>query len=587
MKLAIAYFCISLFFVLLRGKLLHKTESRKQTAFNSVRVCIEILALTWVTSYFNGNPPPSTKHVLFAAILWGALFAWKYTSYKKTGSLPAFKWSPAFSVTLFIILFIRISAIWILRTFPVNDVESVITTLRLPLDGFTVIFVKNYLARALLPIVALTAALSCFFGEVCSIFKKPKITCASLTTVGIIVFFALFIKEIPVSRYIDAIKSETAVMKSDLLEKHFIDADSLHITAPEKPRNLIWILMESMENTFADTASGGEAATNYIPEITQLFEKNTGFSHSDKFGGGSDMLGSYMTITATFSKSTGIPLLSRLRLDNKFIPGAKSIWQTLHRYGYENYFIMGTDSRFTKLNWFLNQHGMDQIYDMKTLKDKQDAVMDETNKRTHSFEVGLTDQTLYTASKNYIDSISKNGKPFSVSIATISTHYPYGFYDKNCLEKPESRSDEDYYKATLRCSSREVNEFIEWCQKQDFAENTLIVIVGDHLFMNNFPGKFLAHAREENRKWVTILINPAKTPSNKRRQFTSIDITPTMLEAMGFDIAEHRFGLGASLFSEEKTLLEIYGADSLEAKLQALAHDPEFFKRFVVGNENQ
>ena len=40
------------------------------------------------------------------------------------------------------------------------------------------------------------------------------------------------------------------------------------------------------------------------------------------------------------SKSTGIPLLSRLRLDNKFIPGAKSIWQTLHRYGYENYFIM-------------------------------------------------------------------------------------------------------------------------------------------------------------------------------------------------------------------------------------------------------
>ena len=181
MKLAIAYFCISLFFVLLRGKLLHKTESRKQTAFNSVRVCIEILALTWVTSYFNGNPPPSTKHVLFAAILWGALFAWKYTSYKKTGSLPAFKWSPAFPVTLFVILFIRISAIWILRTFPVNDVESVITTLRLPLDGFTVIFVKNYLVRALLPIVALTAALSCFFGEVCSIFKKPKITSITIS----------------------------------------------------------------------------------------------------------------------------------------------------------------------------------------------------------------------------------------------------------------------------------------------------------------------------------------------------------------------------------------------------------------------
>jgi phosphoglycerol transferase len=127
-----------------------------------------------------------------------------------------------------------------------------------------------------------------------------------------------------------------------------------------------------------------------------------------------------------------------------------------------------------------------------------------------------------------------------------------------------------------------VNEFVEWCQKQDFAENTLIVIVGDHLFPNKFPGKFLARPNINNRKWVTILINPTKNPETRRRQFTSIDIAPTLLEAMGFDIAEHRFGLGVSLYSEEKTLLEIFGADSLEKELQALAHDPKFFKRFVL-----
>ena len=581
MKLAIAYICVSLFFVLLRGKLFYRSETRKQTIFNSIRVCAEMFALTWMMSYFTWNPPPSTKHVLFAAILWGAIFAWKFLTFKKTGSQPTCKWSLAFPITLFAILFIRVSAIWILRTFPLNDVESVITTLSLPLDGFTVIFIKSYLLRALLPIVLMTAVLSYFFGEVCSVFKKPWITCAVLTSVGVIVFLASFISRVPVSRYIEAIQNETAVMESDLLEKYFADADSLHITAPEKPRNLIWILMESMENTFADTASGGEAATNYIPEITQLFEKNTGFSHSDKFGGGHDMLGSYMTITGTFTKSTGIPLLSRLRLNNKFVPGAKSIWETLHRYGYENYFIMGTDSRFTMFNWFLEQHGIDRIYDERVLKGRKQEV-DEKLKKIHSFDVGLTDQSLYSASMNYIDSISKNGKPFSVSLATISTHFPYGFYDKECLEKPESGSDEDNYKATLRCSSREVNDFVEWCQKQDFAENTLIVIVGDHLFMNNFPGKFLANAREENRGWVTILINPVKNPETRRRQFTSVDITPTILEAMGFDIAENRFGLGVSLYSEEKTLLEIFGADSLEKELQALAHDPKFFKRFIV-----
>ena len=181
MKLIAAYICVSLFFVLLRGKLFYRLETRRQTAFNSIRVCAEMLALTWVMSYFTGNPPPSTKHVLFAAILWGAIFAWKFVTFKKTGAQPSCKWSFAFPITLFTILFIRVSAIWILRTFPVNDVESVITTLNLPLDGFTVIFIKSYLLRVLLPIVLMTAALSYFFGEICSIFKKPRITCATKT----------------------------------------------------------------------------------------------------------------------------------------------------------------------------------------------------------------------------------------------------------------------------------------------------------------------------------------------------------------------------------------------------------------------
>lgn len=582
MKLIAAYICVSLFFVFLRGKLFRKTETRKQTVFNSARICVEMYALTWMMSYFTRNPPPSTKHVLFAAILWGAVFAWKYLTFKKSGSLPKCKWSFAFPITLFIILFIRISSIWILRTFPVNDVESVLITLSLPLDGFTAVFVKSYLLRALLPLVLLTAALSYFFGEVCSVLKKPRITCAVLTAVGVSVFLATFIKEVPVSRYIEALDIDKTSAESDLLEKYYAEPDSLKISAPEKPYNLIWILMESMENTFSDTAHGGEAYENYIPELTQIFEDNIGFTHSGKFGGGNDMMGSYMTITATFAKATGLPLLSRLRLNNKFIPGARSLWEILHRYGYENYFIMGTDSRFTMFNWFLEQHGIDHIVDMRTLKSKQDV--DEKFRNLRTFEVGLTDRSLYSASKHYIDSLSKTGKPFTVSIPTINTHFPYGFYDSQCLEKPASTSDEDYYKATLRCSSREVKEFIDWCKAQDFAENTLIVIVGDHLFMNEFPGKFLAHANQENRKWVTIFLNSVKEPKTKQRLFGSIDITPSILEGMGFEIEGHRYGLGASLFSDEKTLLEIFGADSLEAELKALSRSPEFFKKFITEN---
>lgn len=582
MKLAIVYICTVIAFSIIRGKLLAKNESRKEFILRTALLCAEMLALTWMMSFITRNPPPSTKHVLMAAILWGGSFLWQYRIFRKTGALPKFRWLYTCTISLFVVLFIRVSSIWILRTFPVNDVESVVTTLSLPLDGFTAIFVKSYLLRALLPIVALTAVLSRFFSQFFSFFRWPRAICITVSAIGMALFLAHFISRIPVSSYMEAIKVETASMESDLLEKYYAEPDSLKITATEKPRNLIWILMESMENTFADTAHGGEAAENYIPELTQLFEDNVGFSHSDKFGGGDDMLGSRMTITGTFSKSTGVPLLSRLRIDHKFIPGVTSIWEVLHRYGYTNYFIMGTDGKFNMQHWFLEQHGMDHLIDMKTLKDKQD--IDEKFRHLRTFDVGLTDRSLYSASMHYIDSIAKLSKPFSVSIATINTHFPYGFYDPQCIEKPASPSDEDSYKATLRCSSRELKEFIDWCRAQDFAENTLIVVVGDHLFPNKFPGKFLEGARAENRRWVSIFVNPVKTPETRKRQFTSIDIAPTLLEAMGFDIAEHRFGLGVSLFSDEKTLLEIFGADSLEAELKALSRSPEFFKKFITEN---
>ena len=58
MKLIAAYICVSLFFVFLRGKLFRKTETRKQTVFNSARICVEMYALTWMMSYFTRNPPP-------------------------------------------------------------------------------------------------------------------------------------------------------------------------------------------------------------------------------------------------------------------------------------------------------------------------------------------------------------------------------------------------------------------------------------------------------------------------------------------------------------------------------------------------
>ena len=62
------------------------------------------------------------------------------------------------------------------------------------------------------------------------------------------------------------------------------------------------------------------------------------------------------------------------------------------------------------------------------------------------------------------------------------------------------------------------------------------------------------------RTIYNAFINPVIEPVSKNnRQFTSMDIYPTTLAAMGVVINGDRLGLGTNLFSEKPTLVEIYG----------------------------
>ena len=61
---------------------------------------------------------------------------------------------------------------------------------------------------------------------------------------------------------------------------------------------------------------------------------------------------------------------------------------------------------------------------------------------------------------------------------------------------------------------------------------------------------------------------PAETADFSERMFTSMDMFPTILSAMGFHVQGDRLGLGVNLFSEETTLIEQFGRDWLNTELQ-------------------
>ena len=108
-----------------------------------------------------------------------------------------------------------------------------------------------------------------------------------------------------------------------------------------------------------------------------------------------------------------------------------------------------------------------------------------------------------------------------------------------------------------------------------------MVLVGDHLTMDNL----YAHrniSEDYVRTAYNCIVNSAvQTDNTKNRLYTSFDLFPTMLAAMGCEIPGNRLGLGTNLFSQEQTLLEQYG--SLEALNDRMRQYSEYYVEHFGG----
>jgi phosphoglycerol transferase len=146
---------------------------------------------------------------------------------------------------------------------------------------------------------------------------------------------------------------------------------------------------------------------------------------------------------------------------------------------------------------------------------------------------------------------------------TVDTHFTDGYKCRLCDDKYDSQ-----YSNVIACADGQVAEFIEWVQGQDFYENTTIVICGDHLT----PDSFYVNAQGIggiDRRTYTAIINPAegKKYTGEGRVYTTLDMYPTTLSALGYTIEGNRLGLGVDLYSDVPTIVEEKGFDYLNGEL--------------------
>lgn len=456
---------------------------------------------------------------------------------------------------------------WVLDTWGLLSVEEIVFHLKVPLEGTNTDMVVEGV-NACVPLASLIF-LTIFVIVAGTRSGRKKIAVVSLflimcisVEVGAQAAYGLYV-ELDVEKYL-----ENQGENSTFIQDEYVDPRSVQLTFPQQKRNLIYIFLESMEYTYASIKDGGAYEFNSIPELTALANNNVSFSNTDKLGGGYPAAYSTWTMAALFAQTSGLPLKgtnsdgmnATLAENSSFSSTAYNLEDILAENGYKQCFMIGSDATFGGRRAYFNSHGECEIWDLHTAKELQ--------KIPEEYYVwwGYEDAKLFSYAQEKLLELSASGDPFNLTMLTVDTHFEDGYVCELC----QNEFGDNQYANVMACASRQIATFIEWIQQQPFYENTTIILCGDHLTMDS---DYCEGLEDYERGVYNAFINlpeglDISYEQTHNRDFSTMDMFPTTLAAMGVMIEGDKLGLGTNLFSDQQTLLERFGRKGLDEELQ-------------------
>lgn len=300
----------------------------------------------------------------------------------------------------------------------------------------------------------------------------------------------------------------------------------------ERPKNLVLIYVESLENTYSDPALFGH---DLLARLNALKAKG-----AISFDSYEQMPGAHYTIAGIVSTQCGVPLRSLAMFGGneqgeqvaRFLPRAHCLGDILDREGYANVFLNGSSLTFAGVGKFLHDHHYKKAVGREEwigLGEKQETMSGW----------GLYDDDLFRHARSELAMLMKAGKPFNLTILTIDTHHPYGQLSTRC--RKDGYSD---FEGIVECTANQVAEFIEHIEKNGWLDKVAVVVQGDHLAMGNTSYDKLV--TNPHRTVFNLLMTGGRKLTKNTEQVTHFDMLPTILDLIGFKVEGERAGLGYS-----------------------------------------
>ncbi|MEZ5516860.1 MAG: sulfatase-like hydrolase/transferase [Gammaproteobacteria bacterium] len=330
------------------------------------------------------------------------------------------------------------------------------------------------------------------------------------------------------------------------LNKAALDASIAPVSAG---KNLVLVFMEGLEKLYTEES--------IFPELTPNLTRfgNEGWQLDNVF----QIPGSEWTMGGLVATLCGTPLLHDLGLDGNvvmftgFLNQATCVPDLLARAGYRQTFMGGASLEFAGKGEFLEAHNFDTALGREELAPRL-ANPDRLG------GWGLFDESLFDLATGEFERLAATGSPFNLTLLTVDTHHPSGEPSPGC--PPYEQIDNSILHA-VHCTDLLVGKFVNFMQHHPAWQDTVVVLVSDHLGMRNnayslFPDYY------ERRLYFTAL----NTGHQEQRQViaTPMDLAPTILDLLSVQ-QQASFLAGSSLLNAENLQAEDAGieADRSEA----------------------
>lgn len=327
------------------------------------------------------------------------------------------------------------------------------------------------------------------------------------------------------------------------LETYYIDP-SLAVAPAARPKNLVRIILESTERTIWNEEFFGGIA-DPLKKLEQRGFSATGIEQAELTG---------WTLAGLVASDCGVPLFGLGAIDKNdfstvsdFMPDATCLGDVLARDGYRQVFIKGAQLSFSGTDRYLASHNYKEAFGFDELAG---------DKPVPDNGWGMDDERVFETALEKIEQLDAGREPYHVTLQTVGGHSPSGFISKSCTGRPDIMNYPNNTMRALACTNTLAAEFINGLGQRGLLEDTVLVVQSDHLAMRNHIYSELESLERRN---TLIILEKGRSHEIVPKAASMVDVFPTILEAMNYELPNGRAGLGVSLLAAEPTMVETFG----------------------------